>query len=442
LPSSARQSRNPYGDLTQLRKAVRAALYAVGLGKRHPEIPFADIVAPGMTVLLKLNWVNHLNLSGMGMECVVTHPAFVLAVLQEVLGARPGKVVLGDAPIQGCDLEQLLTPTLRDAIFGASSDVPIEIVDFRHLVLVDGQQREQHSSDRYQLFDLGADSLLEPLSHPAGRFRVTMYDPRKLKDKHQQGCHQFLLAREAFTADVILNLPKLNTHCKAGLTGAMKNVVGLNGLKDYLPHHRVGGTTLGGDCYAGFAPLKRMAEFCLDQANLHIGTRAQKWWHGRAYQFLALHVHLGGDDQVEGAWYGNETVAAMVLDLNRILRYGMADGTMADTPQRTIWSLTDAVICGEGRGPLAPEPVYLGAVTFASSSVAADYVHAALLHLHSRFIPLLAHAVKPFRWPLVEEPFMPRAVTIGREYTLYECAEELGIDVKLPAGWQHYCERS
>ena len=52
-----------------------------------------------------------------------------------------------------------------------------------------------------------------------------------------------------------------------------------------------------------------------------------------------------------GGWYGNDTVWRMVLDLNRILIYGNPDGSMSDTPRRVFYSLTDALICGEGEWP-------------------------------------------------------------------------------------------
>ena len=94
--------------------------------------------------------------------------------------------------------------------------------------------------ENYVLFDLGTDSLLEPISNEQSEFRVTMYNPDLLKRTHSRGTHQYLVARDVIDADVVINLPKLKTHKKAGLTGALKNMVGINGHKEYLPHHRKG----------------------------------------------------------------------------------------------------------------------------------------------------------------------------------------------------------
>ena len=51
-------------------------------------------------------------------------------------------------------------------------------------------------------------------------------------------------------ADLIINLPKWKAHSKSGLTGALKNLVGINGDKSYLPHFRRGSPSWGGDEYS------------------------------------------------------------------------------------------------------------------------------------------------------------------------------------------------
>lgn len=44
-------------------------------------------------------------------------------------------------------------------------------------------------------------------------------------------------------------MPKPKAHRKAGITGAMENLVGINGSKDWLPHHRRGSKFDRGDEY-------------------------------------------------------------------------------------------------------------------------------------------------------------------------------------------------
>lgn len=445
LPAGAAGGRSAYDDIGVLAELIRAALLQGGLGQADPRAPLLDIIEPGMTVLLKPNWVLHRNLGGAGTDCLVTHPNFILAVLAEVCKAKPGRVIIADAPIQGCDFDALVTRQWREQVAG-TANCPVEIVDFRRTVLhgeglTAGQGKELRDTEQYILFDLGKESLLEPVSAPQARFRVTCYDPDLLAERHRPGRHQYLLCREPFEADVILNLPKLKCHKKSGLTGALKNLVGINGNKEYLPHHRLGGAALGGDCYPGRAPLKRMAEYCLDEANRRIGSASCSKWLDRSGRLRKLHGRFG-NPEIEGGWHGNDTVWRMVLDLNRLLLYGRSDGTLSERPLRTVFSITDAVVAGEKEGPLAPSPVPLGAVTFSTSSAFADLAHAALMHFDPEQIPLLREAFGRFRYPLANRP--PESCEIhcgGERLSWGNLSALLGRDFIASEGWRGHIEQ-
>ena len=128
----------------------------------------------------------------------------------------------------------------------------------------------------------------------------------------------------------------------------------------------------------------------------------------------------------------------MSLDLNRILLYGRADGTMADHPQRKVFSLTDALVCGEGNSPLAPQPLAVGAVTFASSSVAAEIAHAALLRVDPTKVALIREGFGEFRWPLIRGEVGIRCA--GEDVAPEELARSLGVDSRAPEGWRGHIE--
>jgi uncharacterized protein (DUF362 family) len=358
---------------------------------------------PGCRVLVKPNWVYHSN-GGRGADCLHTHSGFVLAALKAVLRWNPSSVVIGDAPVQGCNWSSLVTDEFRRQAASLAGSVPVELSDFRRTILPDGNLRKvadraARSGERFILFDLAGDSLLEPVSVPPGRFRVTMYDPRLLAGRHFPGRHQYLIAREALEADVILNLPKLKTHRKAGITGSLKNLVGINGNKEFLPHHRTGGTRDGGDCYPGRSLLKRLAEISVDRANMGIGRAAFSRWIFLAGVFLWARRTLAGEFDIEGGWSGNDTVWRTVLDINRIALYGRTDGTMGDVPARRILTLTDALICGQGEGPLRPDPFPMGFVVFSEDPVEADLLHCALMGYEPGLIPTVRNAEGSFRWP-------------------------------------------
>jgi hypothetical protein len=239
----------------------------------------------------------------------------------------------------------------------------------------------------------------------------------------------------------VINLPKLKSHRKACVTGALKNLVGINGNKEYLPHHRKGGSASGGDCYAGRPVWKRAAEDWLDAANRRPPGTSQAafaWMAGTAERIA---VKLGADENLEGSWYGNDTIWRTCLDLQRILRYGKADGSLASTPQRTVISITDAIIAGEGEGPLANTPMPSGFVTGALNAAAAEWVHARLMGFDPEKIPLIREAFGRFNYPLTD--FSPEAVRVwiaDREKSRQDILPFEGRPFLPSRGWQGHCE--
>jgi uncharacterized protein (DUF362 family) len=436
--------REAYDDEPQVAALVRRALLAAGLGRRDRDAPLRDIIARGATVLLKPNWVLDHNQANEGMECMITHPALICAALREVAPAEPGRIIIGDAPIQLCQFERVVTDVER-ARFAEAAGGPVDIVDFRRTVassqnMTSGVTRDRRDAGQYVTFDLGADSLLEPVSHLPNRFRITNYDPRELARTHGPGRHQYLLAREPLDADVVLSLPKLKTHRKAGITGALKNLVGLNGSKEFLPHHRRGSVEDGGDCYATRSLSLAAAEEALDRANRSIGTAEYTPWHDRALKYWRR-AHRRRPAQVEGSWHGNDTVWRMVLDLNRLLLYGRADGSISPTPVRRVYSLTDAIVAGHREGPMAPAPLMLGAVSFASDSACADLVHATLLGFDWRRIALVRESFGAFSHPVTTVAGQECRIRVAGELlTPRELAARHARRANAPAAWRGQIE--
>jgi len=410
--------------------------------------PLGEIIQPGQRVLIKPNWVTHQNLSGESLDCLVTHSSVIEAIVMYALKARPATIVIGDAPVQGCDFEALMNNCgLKAALQRLDlGDTTVSVADFRRSTLPGGKIETQsvetgRTMDQYVLFDLAEHSDLEPISDGAGKFRVTKYDPDALRRTHSRGKHQYLIAREVIEADVVINVPKLKTHKKACITGALKNMVGINGHKEYLPHHRKGGSTRGGDCYPGGSRLKGLAEHAMDVANRTTRTKLKQMLP----KFSSLAVMLGtlgGEDMnLEGSWYGNDTVWRMCLDLQRVLHYGQLDGSLDEQPQRTVLTITDAIISGEGNGPLAPLPVPLGLLTMGLNTAAVEWVHALLMGLNPQLIPVVREAFATHRYPLAD--FAPQAIVIhaaGKEVSETDLVAAYGRRFRPPDGWQGHCE--
>jgi len=212
-----------------------------------------------------------------------------------------------------------------------------------------------------------------------------------LAEAHKPGMHKYCITKELFDVDIVISMPKIKTHQKSGITGALKNLVGVNGDKDFLPHHRLGGTGFGGDCYPGKNYLRFWSELALDNANRNQGKLAYWFWLKTSSLLWKINrrtkVH-----HISAAWYGNDTTWRMVMDLNKIALFGREDGTLADEPQRTLFSLCDGIIGGQGNGPLIPEPLPLGIVCFSNNSAITDIGMAILMGLNFHKIPLLMAA--------------------------------------------------
>ncbi len=389
-------------------------------------------------VLLKPNWVTHSKKTS-DEFCLRTHDNFIVATLEVILKCKPAVVTIGDAPVQGCSWTQMLSATLMSETkrLSDSYNIPVVINDFRRRVFDPNQNEvnnEQNPLLDYIIFNLGKDSYLEPVvSGKGNRFRVTQYNPDGFIKYHGKGIHKYCITEALFKADIVISLPKIKTHQKTCITGALKNIVGFNGDKNFLPHHQLGGTGLGGDCYAGKSYLKYLAELAQDAANRNQGRIFYRFWLGISYLLWKLSFPKESDDLGAG-WYGNDTTWRMVMDLNKIILYGKSDGSIADEQQRVLYSLCDAIIGGEGEGPLRPDPFPLGMISFSNDSELTDICFGKLMGLQEEFIPLLRSAM---------ENLSKRKIKISLDgvETGFDQLEKYSVIPKLPKGWENYYNR-
>lgn len=379
-----------YDNHGLLKDTIRSQLMELG------ESP---ILYKQSRVMIKPNWVKHGSKVSDDL-CLTTHPRFILAVLDIVLENEPTEVIIADAPIQGCEWDKLLPDYFYDEVQLRVNEhgIPIRIIDWRRRVLSakNSTVREDiRPIDNYVMFDMGKSSYLEPITTSTPRFRVTNYDPDRLAESHRPGKHMYCVAKEVFDVDYIIALPKAKTHQKTGITNALKLLVGINGDKDYLPHHRVGGEKLGGDCYPGGNLILRLSEHFLDMANRRMGSKLYR-------PLLMLSKLLWKSSRktprhsLAAAWHGNDTTWRMVMDLNIIAKYGKSDGTISDTPQRDILYICDGIIGGQGDGPLHPDPLPLGVVMVSDNPALMDTALARLMGFSENKFPLLRAANQAF----------------------------------------------
>lgn len=311
----------------------------------------------GKSILLKPNWVRH-ELKESDYVCLRTNDNLLLCILEEVLKSKPSKVLVADAPVQGCKWDKMITAEFVNEVTRLSKqyNVPIKIKDFRRTVsdfANNSVSRELHPSSDYIIFDVGEDSYLEPITDSEKRFRVTLYNPDKMAEVHHTGMHKYCIARDFFDYDVVITIPKLKTHRMAGMTNSLKLLVGINGDKDYLPHHRIGSIKEGGDNYKDKSFLRSISNAFTDAGNRRLGTFVGR----KLLRVGSFFWKISKPDKatmINAGWYGNDTIWRTVMDINKIALYGDEKGVIHKHQKRNIITIMDGIVGGQGDGPLHP----------------------------------------------------------------------------------------
>ncbi|MGH9580636.1 MAG: DUF362 domain-containing protein, partial [Terriglobales bacterium] len=379
--------------------------------------PLRSLIRPRETVLLKPNLIKERHpRDPQGWQYVLTQGSIVRAVADFVWKALDGKghIILADAPQTDSSFQEIVRTLGLDSIrdFYRAKGLTLELVDLRREEWVN---REGVIVSRQSLdgdprgnvaFDLGDAS--EFATHKgAGRYYGADYDAGEVNRHHSGGRHEYLLAASAIQCDVVFNLPKLKTHKKAGITVALKNLVGINGDKNWLPHHTEGAPAHSGDEHPSPDVLHRAERRLVQvfrQLSLHV-PGAGNWLHRRARRIGA--GIFGDTEEVirSGNWWGNDTVWRMCLDLNKILSYGNADGSFrpaAPEHRKRHYVLVDGLIAGEGRGPMNPDPVPAGVLIFGIHPASVDAASAWLMGFDPERIPIVRQAFRCRRVPLAE----------------------------------------
>jgi uncharacterized protein (DUF362 family) len=400
-PELARLGGTP-PDENHVYAAVRAALAAAGLDEERFGSagwnPLGDLVEPGARIVLKPNLIRHWNPCDVGtLDSVVTHGAVLRAMADYawLAAGDAGSVAIAEAPQHDCDWDTVAAHTGLDALVRlyAQRGRELEVIDLRREAVryAGGVVVERWTLPGdpagYRRVDLGAHSAFHDSGLDPSRFRGAEYDPQPTTEHHTGGRHEYLLSETVLSSDLVVNLPKLKTHKKTGVTLALKNLVGINGDKNLLPHHCVGSAANGGDEFPGQRPLDRARSAATELARgllrREIGTRLVGWVR------RAEDSARGSDFVRSGNWYGNRTTWRMCLDLNRVLYYSDRKGEHFDAaaPVRRVLTVIDGVVAGEGQGPLAPADRPLGVVLASLDPIALDLAAIRLMGFDEAKIP-------------------------------------------------------
>lgn len=390
-------------------EGVRELLRMADLDIEHyglPEWnPLGSFIAPGDCVLVKPNLVMHQNAGNYGTDCLFTNPSVLMPIIDYVAIALKGsgRITLADAPMQSCDFVALARESGIDKLveFYQLHGIDITLSDLRGLISIEkGHElitQFERADAEGRVIDLGNLSSFSGLPNSRiDNLRITNYDCADLKKHHTVTKHEYNVSNALLEADVVINVPKAKTHRKAGVTGALKNMVGVNVRKEFLPHHTKGSYDEGCDEYINASVLRAAASTTADWKNSHLkqGNLFQKALLLLSKVLDKLGRTATNDSSSEGSWYGNDTIWRMVLDLNRIVFYADKSGRMNENRQRKMLIISDMVTIGEGEGPLLPEPKQFGMLAFSDSPEIHDVALARLLGTDMRSIPTINEAVR------------------------------------------------
>ncbi|HOZ45898.1 MAG TPA: DUF362 domain-containing protein [Candidatus Hydrogenedentes bacterium] len=412
-----------YDDDRAIRAFVERVLAATPLVSGG----WRDTARPPL-VVVKPNWVQQAHEFAPDIwEPVITHPALVKAVLTYLAEAmdQRGTIALCDAPNTYADFSRILE---RGGLGAFVADfvaqhpgITLEIIDLRREIWITKEQviveRRPNTPDPrgYTAVNLGRDSLFHGF-HGEGRYYGADYDFAEVNRHHSGEVQEYLLAGTPMACDLFVNLPKLKTHKKTGITCSLKNLVGINGDKNWLPHHTEGTPATGGDEFPE-ASTKHLVESIVKKVGQRVARSVPMLgpWLFRKMRNAGQRVL--GDSQTtirNGNWSGNDTCWRMVLDLNRALLYGTAEGGWRANGLRGYVAIIDGIIGGEGNGPLCPEAVPSGVLIGGWNPAHVDAAASRLMGFDPNRVAMVREAFAEHRWPIAMRAMDELVVEDGR----------------------------
>lgn len=406
-----------YDDPAGLRQQICAALDAL-------ELP-AHFIRPGDRVVLKPNWVKEHNASKPedphGWLTIITHPQVIREVARWAAHKLQGRgsVTLCDAPQSDSSFDTIRRQCQLDAIITDCTQefpgVAFLLFDMRceEWTIDDGVTiaKRELPSDPSGAVDIHLDEDSEFLGHPGlGKLYGASYDFATTNRQHTDPYHEYRICRTPMNADVLINIPKLKTHKKVGLTVALKNLVGTTPRTNWLPRHTEGTPAEGGDQFAESTSKRKLEGTLMRTAKKILFGR-----HFLSRLFVPLkklgRLIFGDTKDVvrSGNWHGNNTAWRMILDLHKCFFYFDGRGQQRTQPLRYL-TVVDGIIGGDGDGPMSCDPVASGIIVAGTHPVAVDCVCAQLMGFNWRKTRLLQDAFELKRLPIVG--FQPNDVQV------------------------------
>jgi uncharacterized protein (DUF362 family) len=430
--------------------SIRKILLMLGMDKENfgksSWNPLGEIIKPGDNVLIKPNCLLCPELTN---TSIITHSSITRTLLDYVYIALEGKgaITIGDSPSFGNIFAKVIQFNGIENIidfYNTHSKIKINLLDFTinpiEIEIKGTLKNNLKIGDPlgYTAIDLGKDSTLIDIIDDYKKFRVSGYNKDVMIRHHNKNVNEYNFPNSVLNSDIIINIPKLKTHVRAGITCALKNMVGINGSKDWLPHYRSGSLIEGGDEYLHKSIRKTIRFKIDDEINRKTYGINQKIFNN--FCSFLTYIFPYKDSCIGGQWYGNDTVPRMIIDLNMILSYANKKGFLENKIQRKIFTVVDGIVAGEKNGPTTPAPKHCGLLIAGDNSVEIDLVCSRLMGFDYQKIPTLKYALQTKKYVLFNEK--PENINIISEKcnNFNDIYNKLNCNFAPPNSWINHIE--
>ena len=381
--------------------------------QHNNEIEFSYItVNPGDWVVVKPNLVKESKESDPNeWESVIVSPYVLWQLCEYVCKCLDGKgrLTICDAPQSDSSIEKIKERLNVDENINRLKEkynINIDFIDLRKYMFhnINGviKSRKELPGDPNKSirFQLGKNSLFYGY-RGEGKYYGADYDTEEVNKHHNGENQEYLVSATPILADVFISVAKMKTHKKTGVTLCLKNLVGINADKNWLPHHTCGDPSSGGDQFPNntvdkklegkLSEMVRSAAFSLPFLS-HIFALCRK---------LGAKIFGDGSNTIRsGNWWGNDTTWRMVLDLNKCLLYGDTSGTLNKNKRKRYYGIIDGLIGMEGIGPMQGDPVKSNVIIGGTDPAVIDAVGARFMGFDWRKIPVIREAFKNDDFPI------------------------------------------
>src|SRR3989338_6774567 len=204
--------------------------------------PFGKFIKPGYKVVIKPNLLYHYHPHGDSFVLVnIVHASIIRHIIDYCLTAMKGdgEIIIAESPVRQANFEKIIEISGINnlAAFYRDTGIKIPIMDLRKSKIVRNYDKVTFAKTvklkgdplGYKKIQI-ENSEISPLIKQKSCFRNSMTGkPREPLS--------YKIPKTILTSDFIVNISKMKTHLMTGNTLCIKNVVGMFAEKENLPHY-------------------------------------------------------------------------------------------------------------------------------------------------------------------------------------------------------------